>query len=93
VNHHVTVVEHDPSTGRIAFDLSFLLVVLADGFVHALGERVEHTVAGAVADDEVIGERSYILDVDQQDVFAFFIFQGIDDGAGKFESFQVSPHG
>jgi hypothetical protein len=51
-------------------------------FVHGGGSQgVQHAVAGSGADDEVIGKRGYLFDVEQDDVFAFFIFECVDDVA------------
>jgi hypothetical protein len=63
-------------------------VLLVDRFLHAFGERVQHPVAGTVTDHEVIGERSDIFDVDKNNIFTLFIFQGIDNGTSQIESVQ-----
>jgi hypothetical protein len=82
--HHIAEVEHEPAFARSSLHAAFLFVVLLGRFQHALGKRVEHAVAGPVADDEVIGKRCNILDVKKQDVFALFVLQGFDDFMGKF---------
>ena len=93
MHDHVTVIHDEPAFARLSLHASLFLVVFFQGFEHAFGERVQHTVAGTVADDEIIGKRSDILDVEQQNVFALFVLQGFDDFMGKIESVQVSPHG
>ncbi len=84
MDDHVAEVEHEPAFAGLSLHAAFLFVVLLGFLQHALGERVKHTVAGAVADDEIIGKRCNILDVKQQDVFALFVLQGFDDFMGKF---------
>lgn len=88
MDDHVAEVHDQPAVVRLAFGAAFLFVRAFHRFQHRLGERVQHTSAGACADDEIIGKRRDFLDIDQQDVFALFVFQGINNGAGKFESVQ-----
>jgi hypothetical protein len=71
---------------------TFFLIVLFGGFEHRFGERIEHAVAGAIADDEIISERCDVFDVEEQDVFTLFVLQGGDDFMCKFECVQISPH-
>ena len=54
MHDHVTVIEYEPAFVRYAGNAPLLLVIIFCGFQHAFGKRVEHAVAGAVADDEVI---------------------------------------
>jgi hypothetical protein len=91
MNDHVAVVKDKPAFLGLAFDMAFLLIILLHGFEDCLGKRVEHTVAGAVADDKIIGKRCDVLDVEKQDVLALFVLQGVDDLMGKFECVQISP--
>ena len=56
MHDHVTVIKHKPAFVGCAGDATLFLVVLFCGFEHAFSERVEHAVAGAIADDEVIGK-------------------------------------
>jgi hypothetical protein len=77
---------------RLSFHTALFLVLLLCGFEHAFRQRVEHTVTGAVADDEVICKRCNVLDVQKQDVFSLFVLQGGDDFMCKFECVQISPH-
>ena len=53
---HVTVIEHEPAFVGYAGDAPLFLVIIFCGFQHAFGKRVEHAVAGAVANDEVVGK-------------------------------------
>ena len=92
MHDHVAVIHHQPAFARLSLDATLFLVVLFGGFEHALGERVQHAVTGAVADDEIIGKSCDLFDIEEQDVFALFVLQGFDDFMGKIESVQVSPH-
>jgi hypothetical protein len=87
----ITIVEHKPAFLRLALHPSFFLIFVFRGLQNAFGERVEHPVAGAVANDEVICKRRDVFDVEKQDVLALFVLQGSDDFMCKFECVQISP--
>jgi hypothetical protein len=82
--HHISVIEHEPTLLSLPFDPPSFLMFLPGGFQHTFGERVEHPVAGTVADDEIICKRRDVFDVKNQDVFALFVLQGGDDLMCKF---------
>jgi len=92
MDHHIAEVHDQPTLARLPFHASLLFIVFFGGFEHPFGKRVQHTVAGAVADHEIVGKRGDIFDVEKQDVFALFVLQGVDDFMGKIECVQVSPH-
>ena len=92
MNDHVAVIHHEPALLRFAVHAALFLVILFCGFEHAFGKRIQHTVAGAVADDKIIGKCCNILDVEKQNIFALFVLQGFNDLMCKFECVQVSPH-
>ena len=91
MDYHIAVIEHQPALLRLAFHTAFFLVLLFRRLDNRLGQRVEHTVAGAVTYDKIIGERCNVFDVEKQDVFTLFVLQGFDDFMSKFESVQISP--
>ena len=53
---HITVIEHEPTFVGYTVDAAPFLVIIFGSFQHAFGERIEHAVAGAVANDEVISK-------------------------------------
>jgi len=91
MHDHVAVIEHEPAFMGLPLHAALLLVILLGGFKHRFGKRVEHAVAGAVANDEIIGKRCDVLNVEKQDVFTLFVLQGGDDFMCKFECVQISP--
>ena len=84
MHNHIPIIENKPAFFRLSLDTTLFLVILLGHFEHCLGKRVEHTVAGTVADDKIVSKRCYILDVQKQDVFTLFVLQGFDDFMGKF---------
>jgi hypothetical protein len=82
--HHIPIIEHEPALLSLPLDPPFFLMFLFGGFQNTLGKPVQHPVAGAVADDEIICKRRDVFDVKKQDVFALFVLQGGDDLMCKF---------
>lgn len=93
MHDHIAIVEDEPAFMGLPLHAALLFVILLGGFEHGFGKRVEHAVTGAVADDEVIGKRCDVLNVEKQDVFTLFVLQGGNDFMCKFECVQISPQG
>ena len=86
---HIAEINHDPTVAGIALFFAFSFVFNADFINCSIGEGVEHAVACAGANDKIIGKGSYIFDVHQDDVFAFFVFKRINDITCKVQCIQV----
>jgi hypothetical protein len=69
-----------------------LLVFDTNIINHRVRERIDHAVAGTGADDEIISKGNNFLNIDQDNIFPLFIFQGVDDFTSKFQCVQGSPH-
>lgn len=63
MHNHVAVIEHEPAFVGFPVDTALFLVIFFRSFQDAFGERVKHAVAGAVADDEVIGKGRNVFDI------------------------------
>ena len=81
---HIAIIHNDPAIAGEALLLSLFLMFGADVFDGSLGERVNHAVTGAGADDEIVGKRDNFFQVYQDDVFPLFIFKGVCDFMCKF---------
>jgi len=92
MNNDVPKIHHHPAVAGKPLLFPFSVVFLAYIVDGGIGKGIKHTIAGASADDKVIGKGDDIFQVHQDDVFSLFIFQGVYDVAGKFECIQVSPH-
>lgn len=88
---YIAVINNDPAVTGKAFLFAFLPVLLSHFLQYGIGQCIEHAVAGAGAYHEVIGKRNDVFQVDQNDVFTLFIFEGVDDFTGKVECVQNSP--
>ena len=75
MHDHVPIVNHDPAFARLPLYLALLAVCLVYGIDGCGREGAEHAVAGAGAQDEVVGKGCDVFDVEQEDVLAFFVFE------------------
>lgn len=91
MDDNIAVIHDHPAIAGVALFLGFLFEFLADIVNSGIGERIEHAVAGAGADDEIIGKRCNAFQVEQDNIFSLFIFQRVDDFAGKVKRVQNSP--
>ena len=91
MHDHVAIIHDNPAVARQALFFALLMMFGAHIVQRRVGECVQHAVAGAGTDDEIICEGNHILDVDQDDILALFIFEGIYDFTCEFERIQESP--
>jgi hypothetical protein len=89
----VAIVHDHPAVAGDALLLSLLIMPGFHIVNNGIGQRIDHAVAGAGADDKVVGKRDNAFQVNQDNVFTLFVFKGIYDFTSKFECVQFSPHG
>jgi hypothetical protein len=65
VHDHIAVVYHQPAIAGFALFTAFFLVLLPHAFQDCFGQGVQHAVAGAVAEHEVVGERGNAVKIEQ----------------------------
>ena len=91
MDNNITVIHDQPAGVGLSFDSAFPFVLFTGFFDHPIGQGIQHAVAGGGTDDKVIREGSNLFYIQQENIFTFFIFQGIDNGMCKFECIQMSP--
>jgi len=91
MNHHVAIIHHDPAIACQTLFFAFLAVFGSHIVQRRVGQRVQHAIAGAAADDEIIGKGNNLFDINKDDILPLFIFQGIYDFTCKVECIQESP--
>lgn len=79
MENYITKIYYHPAVAGVALFFGFLFVFLANFVNGGVCESIEHAVASACADDEIIGKGGYFFDVHQDDVFALFIFESVND--------------
>lgn len=84
MEHYIAEIGDHPTITRKALFFAFFLVFDTNILKYRIGEGVDHAVAGAGTDDEIISKRNNFLDIDQDNIFPLFVFQGVDDFTSKF---------
>lgn len=91
VDDHITQVDHLPTVSGLAFDLDMPAQLFFSIFSDGFSQRLEHAVAGSIAKDEIISEGCDFVNIQQQDLFCFFILKYGYDFVRFFQGFQISP--
>jgi hypothetical protein len=87
----VTIVHHHPAAIWLAFDPAFSFVLPGCFFDHPISQCIQHAVAGGGTYYKVRCEGGNLFNIQQDNIFAFFFFQGIDYSVCKFQCIQMSP--
>ena len=64
MQNHVTVIYDEPAIACLTLFAAFLPVLFAHTVQYRIGQRIEHTVAGAVANDEIVCESSDVFEIE-----------------------------
>ncbi len=89
VYHNVDVIHENPPRLGLTLNAARSIVVpRLQGLSHAVDDGFELPVTGAGANDEVINVRGEVLNIQQDDVCALLLFDGVDDGMREFENVQ-----
>ena len=91
MDNNIAIIQDQPTGVRFPFDSAFPFVLFECFFDHPIRQGIHHAVAGGGADDKVIREGSNLFNIQQENIFTFFIFQGIYNGMRKFKCIQRSP--
>lgn len=83
MQHNIAEINDYPTVMGKSLLFCFLFILFADFVYGGVCQGIKHTVAGAGANNKVVGKGRNIFDVHQYDIFAFFIFEGVDNIAGK----------
>jgi hypothetical protein len=75
MEHYIAVVHYHPTLSGLALFPALLAMFCPDGIHRAVSQRLQHAVAGAVAENKIIGKGSYIFYVKQENIFTFFVFE------------------
>jgi len=53
-----------------------------------IGRAWSMRFAGAGTEDKIVGKGCQAVQIHQENIFPFFLFQGINNGAGNFQGIQ-----
>jgi len=73
VDHKIDVIQEDPLAFFVSFDVQGASSQFAESFFDAFGDRLVVAAGGAGADDEVVGERTDFVQVDDDDILRLFV--------------------
>ena len=91
MDNNIAVIYDYPAVAGEALLLSSFFMFGADVFYGGFGERINHAVTGAGANDEIVGKRDDFFQIYQDYILPFFIFKGIDNFVCEFQCVQFSP--
>jgi len=79
VEDDIAEINQDPALPRASFAAGGQLVLFVNRFRSRVCQGLQHSIAGARADDKVISKGSDTLNIQQNNILPFFRFQGIDN--------------
>lgn len=77
MDDHIAIIYNYPAVAGEAFLFSPFFMFGANICDGCFGERVYHAVTGTGANDEIVSKGYDVFKVDQDYIFAFFIFKGV----------------
>jgi hypothetical protein len=93
VHNDIAIIHDHPAVAGKPLLPSLFIMFGPDVINSGIRQRIDHTVTGTGADNKIISKRDDAFQVNQDDIFALFVFKGIYNFACKFKCVQVSPHG
>lgn len=79
MHDHIPEIHQHPAVFGAAFNPSFETVLFLHPFLNFVRKGAKHALAGAGADDKIFGKVGQLVNIEQKDVFTFFLFQVIDN--------------
>ena len=76
MDDEIDVVQQDPFTFLVSFDVERTDSLFAESFVDAFCDRLIVPAGGAGADDEVVGERADVVEVDDDNILRLLVEGG-----------------
>ncbi len=96
VDDQVAIVEQHPLGAVVALDVQRAHLLAAQPLLHRVGDRLHLALAGAAADQEVVGEVAHLLEVQDLEIDRLAIFGGsdsfTDSGGGVGEDLWLGLH-
>lgn len=75
MHHHIAIIQNDPTRFGSTLRLGGLMMPGFDFSANHSRQTLEHSPAGTAGNHKIIGKGSDPLDIQNKDIFAFFIFQ------------------
>ena len=91
MDDNIPVINDHPAGIRSTFDAAFLFMLYERFFDNTVCQGIQHAIAGGSTDNKVVCKGNDPFKIQQNNIFAFLVFQGIDNRVCKFQWFQESP--
>lgn len=91
MHHHIAVVYDDPALPGLPLPVPAPVVLVIHCFESGVRQRIEHSIAGSRAQDEVVCERCDLPNIEKEDLFAFLAFKRFHNSVRQVKCVQVSP--
>jgi hypothetical protein len=89
VHDNIDVVHENPARLSLTLDATRPIIVPGlQSLSNTVDNGLELPVTGAGANDEIINVRGKVLNIQQDDVYALLLFDGVDDGMSELENIQ-----
>jgi hypothetical protein len=92
VHNRIAIVHDHPAITGEALLLSLFVLLGFHVFNNGVSKRINHAVTGTGTNNEIVCKRDDAFQVDQDYIFAFFVFKRVYNFTSKFKCVQVSPH-
>jgi hypothetical protein len=76
VNYKIDIVEKDPFSFFVPFNMQWSNSDLAELLIDTFGDGLIVTAGRSGANDEVVGERTYLVEFEDRDVLRFLVESG-----------------
>lgn len=89
MHHDIAVVhQHPTAVGCTLYREGQLAVFFFDLFADVISQRAQLAVTVTVTNDKIIRDDRIRSQIEKDNVFGLFIFNGVDDKAGEINRFQ-----
>jgi hypothetical protein len=86
VDNDVAEIDHKPTVAGSTFVSPHQAKILLGFLDYGIRQAVQHAVTGPVAQDEKISKGCDFVNIQEQKIFRFFFFQGINESTSNLKS-------
>ena len=91
MHNDIAKIHYQPAVAGQPLSFASLMVIGTHIIQYSIGECIQHTVAGPVADDKIIGKGNHVFYINKNNILSLSVFKGVYDFTCKFECVQNLP--
>ena len=84
MHNDVSIVHQDPALLGLTLQAAAYFILITKLTDQVVSQCIQHAVAGTGTDDKIICKVGDFLDIEQKDIFPFFLFQDVDSSSSDF---------